>query len=134
MDHYDRGGHSKFSLKVHLIFVTKYRRKVFRYKVLSDDLKQFLYEASIRYGYRIIRMETDRDHIHILLEYFPGISVSDIVKQFKQYSTYCMWKYHERLLSRYYWKRKILWSDGYFACSIGQVSQNTIEKYIQSQG
>ena len=45
-----------------------------------------------------------------------------------------MWKQYENILSKYYWKRKILWSDGYFVCSIGQVSQFIIEKYIESQG
>ena len=71
---------------------------------------------------------------HILLEYQPNISVSTIVKQLKQYTTYQMWKQYENILSKYYWKQKILWSDGYFVCSIGQVSQSIIEKYIESQG
>ena len=79
-------------------------------------------------------METDKNHIHILLEYHPNISVSTIVKQLKQYTTYQMWKQYENILSKYYWKQKILWSDGYFVCSIGQVSQSIIEKYIESQG
>lgn len=79
-------------------------------------------------------METDQDHVHILLEYCPNTSVSDIVKQLKQYSTYQMWKYHEDFLSKQYWKHRKLWSNGYFACSIGQASQNVIEKYIQNQG
>ena len=87
-----------------------------------------------KYGYEIIQMETDKDHVHILLEYSPKVSVSDIVKQLKQHSTYQMWGYHEEYLTKQYWKHKILWSDGYFSCSIGQVSQEIIEKYIQNQG
>ena len=79
-------------------------------------------------------METDKDHIHILLEYSPKVSVSDIVKQLKQISTYQIWQYHKAYLEKHYWKRKIIWSDGYFACSIGQVSQDIIENYIQNQG
>ena len=134
MDAYNRGGHSKYSLKVHLIFVTKYRKKIFKSDKRVKDVKQFLYDATRKYGYEIIQMETDEDHIHILLEYSPKVSVSDIVKQLKQYSTYQMWNYHEAYLSKQYWKHKILWSDGYFACSIDQVSQEIIEKYIQKQG
>ena len=84
--------------------------------------------------YDIIQMEADKDHVHILLEYGSKVSVSDIVKQLKQYSTYQMWKHHEDYLSKQYWDRQILWSDGYFACSIGQISQEIIEKYIQNQG
>ena len=134
MDDYNRGGHSKYSMKVHLIFVTKYRKKIFKFDKRADDVKQFLYDAAKKYGYEIIQMETDKDHVHILLEYSPKISVSDIVRQLKQYSTYHMWNYHKEYLSNQYWKNKILWSDGYFACSIGQVSQEIIKKYIQNQG
>jgi putative transposase len=134
MDDYIRGGHSKYSLKVHLIFVTKYRKQIFKSNKRADDVKQFLHDAVKKYGYVIIQMETDKDHVHMLLEYSPKVSVSDIVKQLKQYSTYQMWNYYEECLSKQYWKHKILWSDGYFACSIGQVSQEIIEKYIQNQG
>ena len=134
MDDYNRGGHSKYSMKIHIIFVTKYRKKLFKSDTRADDVKQFLYDVAKKYGYTIIQMETDKDHVHILLEYSPQISVSDIVKQLKQYSTYWMWKHHEEYLSKQYWKHQILWSDGYFACSIGQVSQEIIEKYIQNQG
>lgn len=119
---------------MHLIFVTKYRKQIFKSNVIANDLKQFLYDASKKYGYRIIQMETDKDHIHILLEYDTKESVSMIAKQLKQYSTYQMWNNHKIYLYKQYWKRKVLWSDGYFACNIGQVSQMIIEKYIQNQG
>ena len=134
MDGYNRGGHSKYSLKVHLIFVTKYRKRIFQSTKYTDDVKQFLYDAARKYGYVILQMETDNDHVHILLEYSPTVSVSDIVRQLKQYSTYQMWKYHAPYLSKLYWKHRILWSGEYFSCSIGQVSQAIIEKYIQNQG
>lgn len=134
MDDYNRGGHSKHSLKVHLIFVTKYRKKVFESRKHSADVKQFLYEAAEKRGCLAIQMEPDKDHVHMLLEYSPGLCVSEIVKGLKQYSTYEMWKRHGKYLSRMYWKKNVLWSDGYFACSIGQVSQAIIEKYIQNQG
>lgn len=134
MDGYSRGGHSKYSMKVHIIFVKKYRKKLFALGKYGDDVKQFLYDAAKKYGYTIIHMETDEDHVHILLEYSPKVSVSNIVKQLKQYSTYKLWMCHRKFLSKHYWKRQILWSDGYFVCSIGQVSQEIIERYIQNQG
>ena len=134
MDGYSRGGHSKYGMKVHIIFVTKYRKKLFMSSKRADDVKQFLYDVAKKYGYTVIQMKTDKDHVHILLEYSPKVSVSDIVRQLKQYSTYQMWKHHEEYLSKQYWKHRILWSDGYFACSIGQVSQEIIERYIQNQG
>ena len=61
MGDYNRGGHSKYSLKVHLIFVTKYRKKIFKSDKRAEDVKQFLYDATKKYGYEIIQMETDKD-------------------------------------------------------------------------
>lgn len=134
MDNYKRGGYSKYNMKVHIIFVTKYRKNIFELRKRADDVKKILYDVTRKYGYTIIQMETDKDHVHILLEYNPKVSISDIVKQLKQYSTYQMWKIHGDYLFKQYWKHHILRSDGYFACSIGQVSQEIIEKYIQNQG
>lgn len=121
-------------MKVHLIFVTKYRKKIFRSQRYADEVKQFLYDAARQRRYKIVQMETDQDHVHLLIGYRPNVAVSEMVRQLKQDSTYQMWKIHEKYLKKQYWKKKILWSDGYFACSIGQVSQETIEKYILNQG
>lgn len=65
MDDYNRGGHSKYSMKVHLIFVTKYRKKIFKSDKRVDDVKQFLYNAVKKYGYEVIQMETDKDHVKV---------------------------------------------------------------------
>ncbi len=134
MDDYRRASHTKYSLKVHLIFVTKYRKKLFKDKNLRMDIKQYLYEVCQNEGYTILKMETDKDHVHILLEYGTKESVSEIAKSLKQYSTHKMWQRYADILSKHYWKHRILWSDGYFACSIGQVSQTIIEEYIKNQG
>ena len=60
--------------------------------------------------------------------------VCDIVKIVKQETTYYLWHKYGSFLSKQYWKKKIFWSDGYFACSIGEVSSTTIQKYIENQG
>ena len=88
MADYNHKGHSKYSMKVHLIFVTKYRKKIFKSDKRADDVKQFLHDVVKKYDYEIIQMETDKDHVHILLGYSPKASVSNILKQLKQYSTY----------------------------------------------
>ena len=79
-------------------------------------------------------METEKDHIHFLLSYDTIDRVCDIVKIVKQETTYYLWHKYGSLLSKQYWKKKIFWSDEYFACSIGKVSSATIKKYIESQG
>ena len=64
MYQYYHGGHSKYSLKVHLIFVTKYRKSLFCNKTLNNDLKQLFFEITNHHKYNILQMETDKNHIH----------------------------------------------------------------------
>ena len=99
-----------------------------------EDVKQYIFDACKDHHWYIRRMETDKDHIHILLQYNPTDSITNIVSVLKQYSTYRAWKDYQPMLHHHYWKSKTLWSDGYFAASIGQVSQTTIEHYIENQG
>ena len=130
---YSRNNRRKYSLKVHVVLVTKYRKCILK-GLIADDVKQKIFDIANKPGYEIIAIETDKDHIHFLLGYDTTDRVSDIVKLIKQETTYCMWQKYSAFLSKQYWKKKIFWSDGYFACSIGEVSSTTIQKYIESQG
>lgn len=126
--------HSKHLLMVHLIFSCKYRKKLLiKY---GNEIKKILYDISEEKDLNIIEMEVDKDHIHILVQYPPTKSVLDIVRLFKQMSTYRIWRQNNNhiYLKKQFWLEKTFWGDGYFACSIGQVSKETIEKYIQNQG
>ena len=134
MDHrYNRHNRRKYSLKVQIVLVTKYRKQLLKGSIV-DDVKQKILDIANTRGYEIIAMETDKDHIHFLLSYDATDRVCDIVKIVKQETTYYLWQKYNSVLSRQYWKKKIFWSDGYFACSIGEVSSATIQKYIESQG
>ena len=79
-------------------------------------------------------MEADKDHMHFLISYDTTDRVCDIVKIVKQETTYYLWQKYGSFLSKQYGKKRIFWSDGYFAYSIGEVSSATIQKYIESQG
>ena len=134
MDHrYNRHNRRKYSLKVQIVLVTKYRKQLLKGSI-ADDVKQKILDIANTRGYEIIAMETDKDHIHFLLSYDATDRVYDIVKIVKQETTYYLWQKYNSVLSKQYWKKKIFWSDGYFACSIGEVSSATIQKYIESQG
>jgi putative transposase len=130
---YNRHNRRKYSLKVHIVLVTKYRKQLLQGSI-ADDVKQKILDIANTRGYEIIAMETDKDHIHFLLSYDATDRVCDIVKIVKQETTYYLWQKYNSVLSKQYWKKKIFWSDGYFACSIGEVSSATIQKYIESQG
>ena len=130
---YNRHNRRKYSLKVHIVLVTKYRKQLLNDSIADDAKQEILHIANTR-GYEIIAIETDKDHIHFLLSYDTADRVCDIVKIIKQETAYHLWQKYSSVLSRQYWKEKTFWSDGYFACSIGEVSSATIKKYIESQG
>ena len=124
----------KFLLQYHVIFVCKYRKKLFLSKNISDDIKNLSYDICKRHNIIIKYVETDKDHIHYMIELEPNVSISKIISLIKSYTTYHIWKKYPKYLSKFFWKEKTFWSDGYFVSTIGNVSEETLHNYIESQG
>jgi putative transposase len=125
--------HSKFLLMYHIIFVCKYRKKLL-FEPIKEELKQIIFDISKESDFVILEMETDEDHIHFLIKSEPKVSVLAIVRRLKQESTIRLWKTQKEYLRKYYWNENTLWSDGYFASTIGNVSKVAAEYYIRNQG
>ncbi len=131
---YKSKNHSKYSLKAHLVFVIKYRKKLLNSKINFFINQKFLQIAD-RSDFDIELMESDKDHIHLLIDYEPKVSILQIVRRLKQESTIDLWKVHKKELNKHFWKERTFWSDGYFCCSIGEgASYETIQEYIKNQG
>lgn len=130
---YNRHNRRKYILKVHIVLVTKYRKHLL-IGAIGEKVKQRIFDICNSNRWDIIAMETDKDHIHFLISYDTTDRVCDIVKTIKQTTTYYLWQKYPNFLSKYYWKKQIFWSDGYFACSIGEVSSAIIQNYIKNQG
>ena len=88
---YNRHNRQKYSLKVHIVLVTKYRKQLLKGSI-TDDVKQEILDIANTRGYEIIAIETDKDHIHFLLSYDTADRVCDIVKIVKQETTYHLWQ------------------------------------------
>ena len=95
---------------------------------------QKLFDISKRYDFEIKTMNSDIDHLHMLISIKPSISVSQIVRVLKQESTVYIWKKYKQLLKLHFWKEHTFWSDGYFVSSMGNANEKTIQKYIAEQG
>ena len=117
-----------------VIFVCKYRKKLLVSRQISDDIKQFSDEICQRHSVIIRHMETDKDHIHYMIETEPTMSISKIVNLMKSYTTYHIWKRYPQYLRKQFWKEHTFWTDGYFACSVGNVSEEMLKRYIENQG
>lgn len=79
-------------------------------------------------------MKTDKDHIHYMIEIEPNINLSDLVRTIKSYTAYHIWGFHKEYLSKQFWKENTFWTDRYFICSIGNVIEKQLRKYIDNQG
>ena len=125
--------HSKFLLKYHIIFVCKYRRKILIGNI-ATCVKNILIDIVNKSDFRIEVIETDKDHVHFLVNSDPKVSPLQIVRRLKQESTKRLWALYPEILRRWFYREYILWTDGYFVSSIGNVSQETVRKYIENQG
>ena len=126
-----RGRHCVFNLHVHLVFVTKYRRKVFTKKSLQD-LREIFEDICHKMGLELIEFEGERDHVHLLVHYLPTQSISKLVNALKGASSRRVRKMGYEQINKALWG-KSLWSPSYFAGSCGGASIEVIRTYIENQ-
>ena len=121
--------HSKFLLQYHFIFVVKYRKKI----ISEFPIKNILLSIKGK-NFTIETLEIDKDHIHFLIRAEPKLSPLQVVRKLKQESTVILWKRYSKILEKHFWKERTFWSNGYFVSTIGNVSEQTLRKYIDEQG
>lgn len=130
---YHTNSHSKYLIKLHFVFAVKYRKNLIQ-DILKSDLIEIMIDICLQKKYTIDAIQSDGDHIHILLDIPPIVSAYEVAHQLKQISTYRIYKKHNSFLKQHFWKENTFWSDGYFVCSTGNASMETIRKYIEEQG
>ena len=124
------GRHCIFLMHVHLVFVTKYRREVFTKEVL-DDLRNIFTSVCVDFEAELVEFDGEDDHVHLLVNYPPKVSISTLVNSLKGVSSRMLKKEHTGLLKRY-WKGA-LWTPSYFAASCGGAPIAIIRQYIEQQ-
>lgn len=133
IDRYDSYHHSKFRLRYHVIFSTKYRINCL--EDIKNDVYDIFTSISSRCCFSIDSMGIDNDHIHFIIKGSPSISIGSIIRRLKQISNREIWTHHESHLRKYYWgSKKRLWTNGYFCSTIGEISENIVKEYIEKQG
>lgn len=124
------GRHCTFNLRVHLVFVTKYRKKIFNATAINI-LHIIFTDVCAKFDATLIEVDGENDHVHLLVEYPPKLAVSQLVNSLKGVSSRLLRK-HLPSLEKHYWK-DVLWSPSYFASSCGGAPINIIKQYIQQQ-
>ena len=125
-----RKRHSVSKLVVHLIFTTKYRRKLFDGRMI-EQLHDAFSSAAGKLECEIIEMDGEPDHVHLLVAYPPKLAVSVMVNNLKSVSSRMLRQQNTHL--RMQSKTGLLWSRSYFVCSTGGATIETLRAYVQSQ-
>lgn len=124
--------HAVYMLRLHVVFVTKYRRKTLTPEMLSYLQGAF---AEILKGWRcaLIEFGGEEDHVHLLISIHPALNISVLINNLKTASARRTRGRYKQHLDEFYWK-PYFWHRAYFAGTVGEVSLETIQKYIRSQG
>jgi putative transposase len=117
-------------MHVHLVFLTKYRRKVFTAPAL-DALERIFGSICTDFDAKLEAFEGEHDHVHLLVTYPPKVAVARLVNSLKGVSSRRLRKEHPSL-ARQYWKGA-LWTPSYFAGSCGGAPLTVIRAYVESQ-
>ena len=124
------GRHCVFKMHVHLVFVAKYRRKVFDGDSI-ESLRTIFGKVCAGFEAHLIEVDGEDDHVHLLVEYPPKLAVSALVNSLKGVSSRLLRKERPDIRDRY-WKG-VLWSPSYFASSCGGAPISIIRQYIEQQ-
>lgn len=116
------------NLAYHIIWTTKYRRKVLD-ESITARMKELLEEKAIEIGCTIEVMEAMPDHVHIFVKTIPTLSPHFVVQQLKGYTSRILRKEFKSLRTRL----PTLWTRSYYTESVGHISEETIVKYINDQ-
>lgn len=111
------GRHCVFNLHIHLVFLTKYRRSVFT-KAVLEDLKEIFASVCQDFEAELVEFDGEKDHVHLLINYPPKVSVSRLVNSLKGVSSRLIRKKRYACIQDKLWAGA-LWSPSYFAASCG---------------
>jgi putative transposase len=124
--------HAVYNLKLHIIFVTKYRRKT-----LSPDLLGYLETAfgEILSAWRckLLEFGGEPDHVHLLIDIHPALDISVLINNLKTASARRTRNRFADHLAPFY-RKPLFWSRAYFVGSVGAATLETVRAYVDAQG
>jgi putative transposase len=127
MEEYRRGSHTLFRIHIHLVWCTKYRKKVLR-GIVGKRLRELSKQICSDMQVEILSGVVSKDHVHMLVSIPPQLSVSKLLQKVKGKTSYKLQREFE-VLRKEYWGQR-MWARGYFACSTGNVTDEMIKDYI----
>lgn len=125
-----RLNHSVYQIEYHIVWGTKYRRKILKPYVKKELLDSFQKTEFLYPTLHIVKVNTGEDHVHMMIEIAPSVAIAAMVQKLKAHSSIALKK-------KFKFIREMddgsgVWSVGYFTSTIG-LNEQMIEKYIENQ-
>ena len=130
MQLYSSHGHTKTDLKVHLIWVPKYRRRALVGEV-GETVRALIRRICSELEVHIISGKVAVDHVHLFVSYPPKLSVSDMAHRLKGKSAHLLYDALPHLKKKFWGGH--FWARGYCAISSGNITDELIQAYIENQ-
>jgi len=131
MKEYRHGPHTVFDIHLHLVWVTKYRRRVLTGEV-GTRVRDLIKEICGQQEVMIMKGHVSKDHVHLFVSIPPQVTISRLLQRLKGKSGYKLMQEFPHLRKRFWGGH--LWARGYFVASSGNVTDEIIKQYIESQG
>ena len=116
----------------HIVWIPKYRKRILSGEI-ANRIRELLEECSEVNRWRIEELNVQKDHVHLLIQLRPDMSVSKVVQLLKGSSSHAIRKEFPALKEFYLGTSKSFWNDGFFVETVGQVNESKIREYIQNQ-
>lgn len=127
---YWTGAHTKHRHMYHIVWIPKYRKRIL-HGAIAIRIEELLRQCAEVNGWEIHELNIQQDHVHMLIQLVPSISVSKAVQWFKGGSSKVI-RAEFPELEEHLWGDSF-WADGYFSETVGQVNLQTIREYIKNQ-
>ena len=128
MVEYRKGPHTIYDIQYHFVWVTKYRYHVLRGPV-ADRARELIRQSCMSRDIKILRGHVSKDHVHLLVSCPPSLSPAKVMQYLKGRSSKMLQDKFPHLKKRY-WGRH-LWARGYFCATVGAVTEELIQEYIE---
>lgn len=126
------GAHVVFSIHLHIVFVTKYRRKVFTQPMI-EDMKEVFVRVLAANNSILEDCNGESDHVQMLVDLHPDNNISDLVASLKSASSRILREKYKPEIDKYYWGKAKLWHDSKCIVSCGGAPLQVVKQYIQDQ-
>lgn len=124
--------HAVYSIKLHIVFVTKYRRRTLT-PVLLEYLREAFGEILAAWRCKLLEFGGEADHVHLLIDIHPALDISVLINNLKTASARRARGRFANHLAAFY-RKPVFWHRAYFVGSVGGATLDTVRAYVESQG